>query len=271
VRHRGRGRFLRATALVVLLAGLAGLAGCELMIAPSASPRPSREVATPPPTPAPAPSDVDEFETLPPEPSGPDESLVGAADALADLSAYRVAVSARGIVPATPANGTVTMTSTLVGGDRPAARFAMTGVDGFAGGKLEAVVIGDEAWSREGGGSWQKSPGGAADFDAAFTTMSPSGLLAEFEALSPLLAPAGTERRNGIRSRHLHGDATNLAASDAGLTSGTIDLWRATGGGYLVAFVLDGTWIGDDGTARRTILRIDVSRVNDAANRISPP
>jgi hypothetical protein len=250
---------------------IAGVAGCELMVAPPPSPRPSREVATPPPTLAPTPSEVDEFETLPPEPSGSDTSLVGAADSLADLASYRVVISARGIVPATTANGTVTMTSTQVGGDRPAARFLMTGVDGFAGGRLEAIVIGDEAWFKEGSGSWQKSPGGAADFDAAFTTMSPAGLLAEFEALSPLLTAAGTERRNGIRSEHLHGDATNFAASDAGLIDGTIDLWRATSGGYLVAFALDGSWIGDDGTAARTILRIDVSRVNDAANRIAPP
>ncbi len=246
-------------------------AGCELMVAPPASPRPSREVATPPPTIAPGPSDVDEFETLPPEPSGPDESLVGAADALADLKSYRVTVSTRGIVPATTPNGTVAMTSTLVQGDEPAARFAMTGADGFTGGRLEAIVIGDVAWFKEGSAGWRKSPGGAADFDAAFTTMSPAELLSEFEALSPLLASAGTERRNGIRSEHIHGDATNLAASDAGLTSGTIDLWRATNGGYLVAFALDGSWVGDDGTSRRTILRIDVSRVNDAANRISPP
>jgi hypothetical protein len=247
------------------------LAGCELMVAPPASPRPSREVATPPPTVTPEPTDVDEFETLPPEPSGADESLVGAADALADLKSYRVSVSTRGIVPATTPNGTVAMTSTLLQGEEPAARFAMTGADGFTGGRLEAIVIGDVAWFKEGSAGWRKSPGGAADFDAAFTTMSPAELLSEFEALSPLLAAAGTERRNGIRSEHLHGDATNLAATDAGLTSGTIDLWRATSGGYLVAFDLDGSWVGDDGTSRRTILRIDVSRVNDAANRISPP
>jgi hypothetical protein len=147
----------------------------------------------------------------------------------------------------------------------------MTGVDGFAGGRLEAIVIGDQAWFKEGSAGWAKSPGGAADFDAAFTTLSPAELLAPFEALSPVLVAAGTERRNGVRSQHLHGDASNLAASDAGLLDGTIDVWRATTGGYLVAFDLDGMWIGDDGAAHRTILRIDVSRVNDAANRVSPP
>jgi hypothetical protein len=258
--------------VAVLILGASTLAGgCDLMVAPSSSPRPSREVATPQPTPTPTPTEVDEFETLPPEPSGPVDSIVATTDGLADLESYRVVVSTRGIVPATTPNGTVTMTSTLIGGDQPAARFAMTGVDGFAGGRLEAIVIGDQAWFKEGSAGWAKSPGGAADFDAAFTTLSPAELLAPFEALSPVLVAAGTERRNGVRSQHLHGDASNLAASDAGLLDGTIDVWRATTGGYLVAFDLDGMWIGDDGAAHRTILRIDVSRVNDAANRVSPP
>ncbi|HET7028982.1 MAG TPA: hypothetical protein VFI34_00600 [Candidatus Limnocylindrales bacterium] len=269
MRRPARARLLLNGAAAVL--ATLCLVGCELMVAPSASPRPSRDIATPPPTPEATPTEVDEFETLPPEPSGPDDSLVGIAEGLSDLDSFRVVVSARGIVPATTPGGSVSMTSTLVQGDEPAARFVMTGVDGFAGGRLEAIVIGDQAWLREGGAAWGKSPGGAADFDAAFTTMSPVELLREFDALSPILASAGTERRNGIRSQHLHGDASNLAATDAGLTDGTIDVWRATRGGYLVAFDLDGTWIGDEGTPTRTVLRIDVSRVNDATNRISPP
>jgi hypothetical protein len=263
---------LPSVAARVLIAVVAVfLAGCELMVAPPST-RPSRDVSTPEPTPRPTPTEVDEFETLPPDDASPaPDDLVAAAEALADLDSYRVTVATRGIVPAASAGGTVAMTSTLVQGDEPAARFAMTGADGFTGGRLEAIVIGDRAWFKEGGGTWQPSPGGAADFDAAFLTLSPVELVRQFDALTPVLATAGTERRNSIRTKHLHGDASNLAATDAGLIDGTIDVWRATTGGYLVAFDLDGSWLDDDGNPVRTTVKIDVTRVNDAANRVTAP
>ena len=268
-----RRRRVRPSVVAVVLISVVALlaAGCDLMTAPPST-RPSREVSTPEPTALPTPTEVDEFETLPPDDATPaPDDLVAAAEALADLESYRVTVTTRGIVPATTASGTVAMTSTLVQGDQPAARFAMTGADGFTGGRLEAIVIGDRAWFREGGAPWQPSPGGAADFDAAFTTMSPVELVRTFDALTPILAKVGTERRNGIRADHLRGDASNLAATDAGLVEGTIDVWRATKGGYLVALDLDGSWLDDDGHPVRTVLKIDVTRVNDAANRVSAP
>ncbi|HET7473855.1 MAG TPA: hypothetical protein VFJ71_12070 [Candidatus Limnocylindrales bacterium] len=246
------------------------LASCDLMVAPP-SVRPSRAVATPEATPGPTPTEVDEFETLPPDPSGGDLSLVGAAQGLADLGSYRITVATRGVVPSATPGGAVVMTSTLIQGDRPAARFVLTGADGLTGGRLEAIVIGDEAWLREGTGPWRKSAGGAADFDAAFTTMSPAELADDFDALAQALHRVGVERRNGIRADHHHADAADPAASEAGLSDGAIDLWTATGGGYLVALALDGTWIGDDGAPVRTVLRIDVSRVDDPSNTVAPP
>jgi hypothetical protein len=257
-------------AVLLAAALLPVLAGCDLVFAPESA-RPSRLVATPQPTPEPTPVESDEFQTLPPEPSGGGSGLVDAADALADLRSYRVTVSTRGLVPATTPGGPVTMTSTLLQGEHPAATFTMTGVDGFAAGRLEAIVIGDEAWLREGTGSWRKSPGGAADFDAAFTTMSPAELVAEFDVLSPALKPVGVERRNGQRAEHLRADASDAAVAAAGLTTGSVDLWRATTGGALVAVRVDGTWTGDDGQATRVVLRVDVSHVDDPANRVVPP
>jgi hypothetical protein len=260
-----------AVVSIALVAVSVTASGCDAMIAPPTT-RPSREVSTPAPTPSATPEEVDEFETLPPDDVSPaPDDLVATAEALADLDSYRVVLTTRGLVPATTANGVVAMTSTLVQGDQPAARFAMTGADGFAGGRLEAVVIGDRAWLREGGRAWTESPGGAADFDAAFTTMSPVELVRGFDALTPILARIGTERRNGIRTEHLRGDASNLAATDAGLVEGSIDLWRATSGGYLVALDLDGSWLDEDDTPVRTVLRIDVSHVNDRANRVTAP
>ena len=244
-------------------------AGCDLMIA-TTTPRPSRLVATPQPTPSPTPTEDDEVPTLRPDPSGSGPDLLDSADALADLDSYRVALTSRGLVPASAANGTVTMTSTLVQGADPAAEFSMAGVDGFAGGRLQAIVIGDQAWLKEGSGRWAKSAGGVADFDAAFTALSPIELVGDFEGLSAALVWTASERRNGRQTVRYHTDSGDATAVAAGLTSGSVDLWVAASGGYLVGLVIDGTW-DVDGAPSRVVLRIDVSRVNERTNRISPP
>jgi hypothetical protein len=263
-------RARRILIAALLAAAATALTGCDLMATRSPSPRPSRIASTPEPPPEPTPTEIEEVPTLRPDPSGSRPDLVDAANALVDLTSYRVSVVTRGLVPATPADGPASMTSTLVGGDDPAAQFRMTGVDGFSGGRLEAIVIGDQAWLKEGSGAWRKSPGGAADFDAAFTTMSPISLLTEFEALGPALSRVGTETRNGRRTVHYATDAEDLLAADAGLSKGSVDAWFAATGGYLVAVVIDGTWdLG--GTPTRVVLRIDVTRVNDGSNVVRPP
>jgi hypothetical protein len=261
-------RRLPSLAFVAATVLAAAVSGCDLMTA-VATAKPSRIVATPEPRVTAEPEPSDEFASLRPDQSGATD-IVDAANALADLDSYRVTVRARGLVPATPAGGTVTMASTLLQGDHPAASFSMTGVDGFDEGRLGAVVIGDQAWLRSGTARWKKSPGGAADFDAAFTTLSPIDLAAGFDGLSAALADAGADRRNGIRVRHEHASASAQVAVAAGLTAGSVDLWIATSGGYLVGFVVDGTW-DVDGTPTRTVLRIEVSHPNDRANVVTPP
>jgi hypothetical protein len=244
-------------------------AGCDLMVA-TASPEPSRLSRTPEPLPTAEPEASDEVPTPRPEGSGPD--LVDAANALSDLDSYRVAVTSTGLVPSTAADGLVRMSSTLVQGEEPAVRFSIAGLDGIPGGRLEAIVIGDVAWVRDAAGSWSRSPGGAADFDAAFTALSPTDLATEFDVLAAGLRSVGSERRNGIPARHYRIDASSPAAVAAGLSSGSADVWLATRGGFLVAFDVDGSWdVDDDGTATAVTLRIDVSRVNDRANAVHPP
>jgi hypothetical protein len=162
------------------------------------------------------------------------------------------------------------MTSTLLQGANPAAEFSMAGVDGYAGGRLRAIVIGDQAWLKEGDGRWAKSPGGAADFDAAFTTLSPIDLVDGFDGLSAALQRVGTERHNSTSTIRYHTDSDVELAAAAGLTSGSLDAWLATSGRYLVGLAIDGTW-DVDGTPTRVVLRIDVSHVNDRANKVSPP
>ncbi len=146
----------------------------------------------------------------------------------------------------------------------------MAGVDGYAAGRLRAIVIGDQAWLKEGSRSWVKSPGGGADFDAAFTTMSPIDLVDGFDELSGALQRIGTEQRNGKATIHYHTDANDELAVAAGLTSGSVDAWLATSGRYLVGLAIDATWDAD-GTPTKVVLRIDVTHVNDRANKVSPP
>ena len=271
---RPRSRFVRRISLPLIAAVAAAalaltLAGCDLMIAQT-SPRPSRLIATPEPLPSSTATEDDEVPTIRPDPSGSGPDLLDAANALADLKSYRVSVATRGLVAATPASGTVTMTSTLLQGTDPAAEFSMAGVDGFTDGRLRAIVIGDRAWLKEGGGPWVKSPGGAADFDAAFTTLSPIDLVDGFDDLSASLHQVATERRNGRSTVRYHADSADAAAATAGLTAGSVDAWLATSGRFLVGLAIDGTW-DVDGTPTPVVLKIDVTRVNDPANRIAPP
>jgi hypothetical protein len=261
-------RLARAS-LILAVATL--LAACELMQAP-ASPIASSRARTPGPIESATPDATDEVPTLRPEPSGGFD-LIGAADALADFKSYRVAIVSSGLVPSSATDGRVTMTSTLVQGDNPAAEFSMTGVDGFEGvgsGPLHAIVIGDRAWLRSGSGSWVKSPGGAADFDALFTTLSPTELVGGFQSLGPVFVKVGPEQKNGRPTVHYRVDAANPAAADAGLTAGTVDAWISDVGGALISLAGDGT-VDVDGTPTPVLLQIDVTRIDDAANRIRPP
>lgn len=247
----------------------AATAGCDLMIS-TATPRPSRPTLTAEPSVPSSPGPTDEVPTLRPDPAGDGPDFIDAANGLADLDSYRVFVASTGLVPSSSSDGRVTMTSTLVQSSDPAAEFTMVGVDGLAGGRLQAIVIGDQAWLKSGGGSWAKSPGGAADYDAAFTALSPIDLASGFEDLAPALVLVGAERRNGQSTTHYRVDATTGAAKAAGLTAGAADLWLASKGAYLVALDVAGSWDIDD-TPTPIVLKIDVTHVNDPANAIKPP
>jgi len=247
---------------------VATLAGCDLMTAVPTV-QPSRLSRTPEPVVIPS-EPPDEGPTIRPDPSGTGPDLIDATDALADLESYRVSMTATGLVASSAADGRVSMSSTLVQGDHPAASFSMVDVDGLEGGRLDAVVIGDEAWLRPGGGRWTKSPGGAADYDAAFTALSPFDLAASFEAIAPALAMVGTETRNGVPATHYRATSSDPTVAAAGLTDGTVDAWLAAAGGYLVALEVAGMW-DIDGAPTPVTLRIDVTHVNDRANVVRAP
>jgi len=243
------------------------VAGCALFTPPTA-PRPSRLSRTPEPilVPSDAPDEI-------PTPAVDTPDAIGfasAANGLGDLDSYRVSLTSTGLVASSASDGRVTMTATIIQTDHPAARVAMEGVDGLEGGRLEAVVIGDAAWRKEGSGPWRKSPGGAADFDAAFQPLSPIDLVSGFDGLSAGLREIARETRNQQRAIHDRVASSDAAATAAGLSAGSADLWVTEARGDLVAVDIDGTW-DVDGTATPVTLRIDISHVNDAANVVRPP
>jgi hypothetical protein len=262
----GSTRSIAATITVIATAGVL-VAGCALFTPPTA-PKPSRLSRTPEPIliPSDAPDEI-------PTPPGDTPNAIGfasAANGLGDLDSYRVSLTSTGLVASSSADGRVAMTATIIQTNDPAARFTMEGVDGLEGGRLEAVVIGDTAWEKEGSGPWRKSPGGAADFDAAFQPLSPIDLVSAFDGLSAGLREVGRETRNQQRSIHDHVGSSDAAATAAGLSAGSADLWVTEARGDLVAVDIDGTW-DVDGAATPVTLRIDITHVNDAANAVRPP
>ena len=87
----------------------------------------------------------------------------------------------------------------------------------------QAIVIGDKAWLKAGTGRWVKSPGGAADFDAAFTTLSPIDLVSGFEDLSAAIHRSGPSAGTAIRRAGTTPTAADAASDAAGLTAGSAD------------------------------------------------
>jgi hypothetical protein len=246
-----------------------GMAGCDVMTA-QVTPVPSRVSRTPEPLPTDEPAESDEVPTPRPEGSAGAPDFVDGANGLSDLDSYRVAVTSTGLVPASSADGKVSMTSTIIQTENPAAQFTMVGVDGLDGGRLDAIVIGDEAWLKSGGGRWLKSPGGAADFDAAFTALSPIDLATGFESLASAIVKIGPEKKNGVATVHYRANSGDADVADVGLTAGAADLWLARSGGYLVGLLVNGRW-DIDGTPTPITLKIDVTHVNDRANAVKPP
>ena len=256
----------RAIHLVAATTVAASIAGCALFT-PPAEPHPSRLSRTPEPIVVPS-EPPDEAPTLPPDSDHP--GFAAAANALAELRSYRVALTSIGLVASSAADGQVSMNATLVQGDDPAAQFRMDGVDGFEGGRLQGIVIGDEAWLKEGTQAWRTSEGGTADFDAAYNALSPIDLATGFDALDPALEVVDTGTKNGQRATHYRAESGSPAATDAGLTAGTADLWISDPAGYLVALDVAGTW-DIEGTPTPVTLRIDVSHVDDRANAVRRP
>jgi hypothetical protein len=131
-----------------------------------------------------------------------------------------------------------------------------------ASGGAQYTVIGSQAWTTYDGTTW-------IAFDASDMTL--AGLLPGgnydtwFDTYAPYFKSQGEESKNGIECIHYQGDSS--LASHYSATAGTsklaADLWVAKDGNYPVSgtFELAGSFgVG-----------FDITHVNDASNKVSPP
>lgn len=255
----------RSSPLGALLAVLVAvvLAACG----GSASHSPSAGRPSPSATPSAAPTESGSDD---PDPSGSAVDLSDATDALAELDSYTITLEASGPV-ASDDGSAVRVTSTVVQGEEPAARFTITGMASAPAG-MSIVVIGDEAWIDIGNGGWLKSPGGAADFEATFLSLSPAFIVAEFSSVQAGILKVGDEERNGVATEHfrLDADESPEVAQAAGIGDGIFELWIAKDGGYLVSARFAGTY-APTGSPEPATMSIDVTDINSPDNVIEPP
>jgi hypothetical protein len=263
-RIAGRPITVVLTALITL-----GVGACDSFLGPPPSPTPLA-TTTPSATPSEPP---DELPTPRASRAEGAVDIVAATEALVDLRSYRVRISARNLVPSAQPDGAVTMTETVVSASDPSAvAFTITGADLTDGETIDAIVIGEEAWLKNGNGKWAKSPGGAADFDAVFTTLSPDSIVFGFDDIASAMTMVGSETKNGRAADHYRLDAATDAAvaSAAGMTAGSADLWLASEGQFLIGMAVDAT-TNIDGTASHVVLTIDIDRINDPRNVVRAP
>ena len=139
-------------------------------------------------------------------------------------------------------------------------------------GQLELISIeGEGTWLKQGD-TWTLAPGGEEAYANIFDSMAPDTLIGGYalDSYGDYFSDEGTEERNGVQARHLHADASTVPAVAAGgfPEDGTIDVWVAVDGGYLVAMHFRGT---DTDSGELSEVRIEVSRVNDNSISIVAP
>ena len=166
---------------------------------------------------------------------------------LANLDSYRVSI---GVGGAEVYKGTVVTKPVL-------------SRDLTVSGDTRIVVIGDEAWVGQGGGTLASVPMAMAT--GLFGMYDPSLLVGAFSgaAWAQNSLDKGAEQKNGINAHHYHIDSTTVVGGFTGLPAGAvIDVWIADDG-YLAAFEATGTTGGD--------IKIEVTNVDDPANKVERP
>jgi hypothetical protein len=235
----------RAATLLVAIA-LAVVACGGAAESPTNAPTPPAQSA--PPTVAPA-TDPPTDTGGPPSPGLPGIDLSDIAGALDGVDSYRMTVTV---------DGEVTYSATVIRAPVEAQAIEI--------GTTRIVRIGDEAWLDAGAGSFQSvEPDMVAGMANAFDPILLFGAYGQMGDLGGL-TDLGTESKNGVQARHLRIDASTPLVGASVPPGATIDIWVADQG-FLVSYAVTGF----DAAGAGGDLVIDVTNVNDPANRVDRP
>jgi hypothetical protein len=243
---------------------LAGCGGSSATTAPAAAAAsggtPASAGVSPQPSAAPSAPAASAAPSAAPLPSVGD--LSNSASALSTVSSYKVSIATTG--------GTNPATETIVVVRKPALAESMTAI---AGGKTtRIVVVGSNMWIDEGTGTFVKNAIPASALAAMTSAFDPGTFLATVNKSMPLsaLQTIGVETKNGVQAIHVRADhSTAVPAGQPTIPpGGTVDLWVATDGNYLVALEMSGMTTT---SSSPTSVKLEVTNINDPSLSVSAP
>jgi len=186
-----------------------------------------------------------------PESVIPSFDLGGLTNNLANVDSYRIAISVA---------GSTVYRATVIGKPENAEQITLgEGADATA-----IIKIGTDSWISTGGGKFVKDDLGMANgLIGAFDPLLLFGTFANGNIAS-VSNDLGAEQKNGINAHHYRFDSTSSLAGSFGLPAGAgLDFW-VSDEGYLVAYEFTGT-------AAEQNMSINISNVDDPANKVERP
>jgi len=203
--------------------------------------------------------------TSAPKATGGAELTSGLSANLASLDSYKFTWSLTGSSSGSGASpddsGAVTVSGTIINKPSPAALVNDLGI--------QFIVIGNRAWISSDGNSWTTTD----PTTFSVTDLLPSNDYATwFDANSADFTAVGEETKNGIDCIHYTGNSSlgALYAAPGVSAKFQADLWVAKDGNYPVSGVY-GFAAAAGGQSGAFYYTFDVTNVNDASNKVTPP
>lgn len=266
---------------ILLLAACGGSAATQ----PPATPQPTATAAAAGSPTATEPSASAAAET--PAPAGSAASgdeVSGAATALANLTSYKFRMKLEGSfgaampAPSSGGPGTFTMSGTVVLKPERALEITMSGLGGgeTSGIGLRYIILGDKVYMDLGGTSMEVPQEQGTSVEDMFNSLSPQEMFGKtYGGYTNDLVKVGEEQRNGVATVHYKADAKTLAAyqdlvGGTGYSDWQMDLWIAREAGYMVSAITGGT-VKLDGQESKYLVSMDITNVNDPANKVTKP
>jgi hypothetical protein len=245
---------------VLLVLGVTALlAACGGSSAPTAPAAAAASGGTPASAGVPSVPSVSAAASVAPLPSVGD--LSNSASALSNVSSYKVSITTTG--------GTNPGADTIVVVRKPALAESMTAITG--GKTTRIVVVGAAVWIDEGTGTFVKNVIPASALGAMTSAFDPGTFLARANKSMPLsaLQTIGVETKNGVQAIHVRADhSTAVSAGQPTIPpGGTVDLWVATDGNFLVALEVNGMATAGGPTS----VKLEVTNINDPSLSVSAP